>query len=96
MKKSRLPQAKAGPWHNERNDKMTITRIYNNLYKMDADEGKVFALVDKSDVYGNVLYVPSEERVSSFIEITDAEGEEIKKNLADIHDTTLENVSSEL
>lgn len=75
---------------------MTITRIYNNLYKMDADEGNVFALADKSDVYGNVLYVPSEERVSSFIEMTEAEAEEIKKNLPDIHDTTLENISSEL
>lgn len=48
---------------------MTITKIHKHLYKLESNPGYIFALKDKSAIFGNVLYVPSKDRAKAFIEI---------------------------
>ena len=46
--------------------------------KITAEDGYVFATVDKSQVYGNEMYLAKEDRSENYIEITEEEAEEIK------------------
>lgn len=46
-----------------------------------AKDNYILCKADKSEVYGNVIYTPDNFDETSVIEITIAEGEEIKKAL---------------
>lgn len=47
---------------------MKITKLLPKLFKLEAEEGKVFAKYDKSEIYGSTLLVPSDD-TSKYIEI---------------------------
>lgn len=47
---------------------MKITKLLPKLFKLEAEEGKVFAKYDKSEIYGSTLLVPSDD-MSKYIEI---------------------------
>ena len=47
---------------------MKITKLLPKLFKLEADEEKVFAKYDKSEIYGSTLLVPSDD-TSKYIEI---------------------------
>lgn len=47
---------------------MKITKLLPKLFKLEAEEGKVFAKYDKSEIYGTTLLVPSDD-TSKYIEI---------------------------
>ncbi|NDW09829.1 hypothetical protein [Dysgonomonas sp. 520] len=54
--------------------------------KIVADEGYIFCNLDKSQVYGDTLYLGKNDSAENYIEITIEEGEEIKAELEKLID----------
>lgn len=51
------------------------------LNKIESKEGYVFALKDKSAVYGNIIYLGIYDSADNYIQVTIAEANEIKKQI---------------
>lgn len=51
------------------------------INKIESNEGYVFALKDKSAVYDNVIYLGIYDSADNYIQITQKEAEQIKKEL---------------
>lgn len=51
------------------------------MTKLTADEGKVFALKDKSAVYDNVLYLSDIDSSERYIQLTEEEGKALRGRL---------------
>lgn len=51
------------------------------MTKLEAKEGYVFALKDKSAVYDNILYLSDLDSKDRYIEVTEEEGKSIKEEL---------------
>ena len=60
---------------------MKVTKLLDNLYKIEADEGMVFATNDKTQVFGNELYVPSDSSAEYYIELSKEDAENLKVSL---------------
>ena len=58
---------------------MTITKLSNVVYKIKADENKVFVNKDRDMVYDDIMYCPKAN--PDVEEVTTAEAEEIKAKL---------------
>ena len=58
---------------------MTITKLSNVVYKIKADDGKVFVSKDRNMVYDDIMYCPKSE--PDVEEVTATEAEEIKAKL---------------
>lgn len=58
---------------------MTITKLSNVVYKIEADEGKVFVSKDRDMVYDDIMYCPKAN--PDVDEVTSVEAEEIKAKL---------------
>ena len=58
---------------------MTITKLTNICYKIEADEGKVFVSKDRDMVYDDIMYCPKAN--PDVDEVISAEAEEIKAKL---------------
>jgi hypothetical protein len=58
---------------------MTITKLSNIVYKIEADEGYTLVAKDKTAVYGDFAYAPSES--TTFIELPDDVAEELRKEI---------------
>lgn len=58
---------------------MKVTKIYEKLYKIEAEDGKKFSLKDHTAVYDNILYVPNTDSATKYEEITTEEAEALKK-----------------
>lgn len=58
---------------------MTITKLTNVCYKIEADEGKVFVSKDRDMVYDDIMYCPKAN--PDVDEVTSTEAEEIKAKL---------------
>lgn len=62
-------------------EKITINKIV-------ADEGYVFALKDKSEIYSNIIFLGKEDKAANYIEITIEEAEIITKELEEAVEET--------
>ena len=51
------------------------------MKKLTAKEGYVFALKDRSAVYGNLIYLSDIDTKDRYIELTKEDGEKLKKEL---------------
>ena len=58
---------------------MIITKLSNVIYKIKADDGKVFASKNRDMVYDDIMYCPKAN--PDVEEVTAAEAEEIKAKL---------------
>ena len=58
---------------------MTITKLSNVVYKIKADDGKVFVSKDRDMVYDDIMYCPKAN--PDVEEVTSTEAEEIKAKL---------------
>ena len=50
------------------------------IRKIVAEDGHVFASVDKSHIYSNEIYLAKDDSPENYIEITDEEAEEIENS----------------
>ena len=55
------------------------------LNKIESKEGYVFALKDKSEVYGNIIYLGKYDSADNYIEITKEEATEIRERIEEAH-----------
>ena len=51
------------------------------LNKIESKEGYVFALKDKSEVYGNIIYLGKYDSADNYIEVTKEEATQIEKQI---------------
>ena len=51
------------------------------LNKIESKEGYVFALKDKSAVYGNIIYLGIYDNADNYIQVTINEAKEIEKQI---------------
>lgn len=51
------------------------------MTKLEAKEGQVFALKDRSAVYDNIIYLSDIDDPARYIQVTEAEGEALKAEL---------------
>ena len=51
------------------------------LNKIESKEGYVFALKDKSAVYGNIIYLGIYDSADNYIQVTKEEAKEIEKQI---------------
>ena len=55
------------------------------LNKIESKEGYVFALKDKSAVYGNIIYLGIYDSADNYIQITKEEANEIEKQIEEAY-----------
>ena len=55
------------------------------LNKIESKEGYVFALKDKSAVYGNIIYLGIYDSADNYIQVTINEAKEIKKQIEEAY-----------
>ena len=55
------------------------------LNKIESKEGYVFALKDKSEVYGNIIYLGKYDSADNYIEVTKEEAIQIEKQIEEAH-----------
>lgn len=48
---------------------------------LKADEGKKFVRADKSAVYDTIIYLSDIDSADNYVQVTEAEAEELKKEL---------------
>ncbi len=72
---------------------MTITKLSNIVYKIEADEGYTLVDKDKTAVYGKVAYAPSE--TTTFIELPDDVAEKLRKEIEENANHILQSTLSE-
>lgn len=75
---------------------MTLTKLLDKLYKMEANEGMVFTTKDKAQVFGNEMYIPNASTADSYIEITKEEGEILKVSLEEKYRKEIEDAHNNL
>lgn len=75
---------------------MTITKLLDKLYKMEATEGMVFATSDKTQVFGNEMYIPNASTAECYVEITKEEGEILKASLEEKYRKEIEDAHNNL
>ena len=71
---------------------MTITKLTNICYKIEADEGYTLVAKDKTAVYSKFAYAPSES--TTFIELPDDVAEELRKEIEENANRTLQSTLS--
>ncbi len=64
---------------------MKITKITDNLFKIEAEDGYTLVDKDKTAVYSKFAYSPSE--TTTFIELPDSEAEELRKVIENEYNT---------
>lgn len=64
---------------------MKITKIYEKLYKIEADEGKQFISSDKTIVYSTLMYTPID--TPNVLEVSKEEAEKLQKELEEKYKT---------
>ena len=55
------------------------------LNKIESKEGYVFALKDKSAVYGNIIYLGIYDSADNYIQVTINEAKEIEKQIEEAY-----------
>ena len=55
------------------------------LNKIESKEGYVFALKDKSEIYGNIIYLGKYDSADNYIEVTKEEAIQIEKQIEEAH-----------
>ena len=55
------------------------------LNKIESKEGYVFALKDKSEIYGNIIYLGKYDSADNYIEVTKEEATQIEKQIEEAH-----------
>ena len=60
------------------------------LNKIESKEGYVFALKDKSAVYGNIIYLGIYDSADNYIQVTINEAKEIEKQIEEAYNKEYE------
>ena len=71
---------------------MKFTKIIEHLYKVEAEEGYTLVAKDKTAVYGDFAYAPSES--TTFIELPDDVAEELRKEIEENENHALQSTLS--
>lgn len=71
---------------------MKFTKIYEHLYKVEAEEGYTLVAKDKTAVYSKVAYAPTES--TTFIELPDNVAEELRKEIEENENHALQSTLS--